>query len=113
MKKGPRPKGLKKFKPVVEQEEQLPYEELSENQKRKIEQKKKKAEEQLIAAKLAEDLAVRDSKLQEEKAKQAKVREQEENARKFAEDQKRRMDEVFSGLAKQQPAPKKTVSSKK
>jgi len=43
--KGPRPKGMKKFKPVVEEAE-VPYEELSENQKRKADQKRKKAEEQ-------------------------------------------------------------------
>jgi len=52
--KGPRPKGLKKFKPIAQEEEETPFEELSENQKRKIEQKKKKAEDQLMAADIAE-----------------------------------------------------------
>ena len=40
--KGPRPKGLKKFKPVKEEEPEVPVEELSENQKKKIENAKKK-----------------------------------------------------------------------
>jgi hypothetical protein len=43
---GPRPKGLKKFKAVVEAAPEVPEEELSQNQKRKIELAKKKAEEE-------------------------------------------------------------------
>jgi len=35
--KGPRPKGLKKFKPLSVEEPEIPPEELSENQKRKLE----------------------------------------------------------------------------
>ncbi len=35
--KGPRPKGLKKFKPIVEKQPETPVEELSEGQKRKLE----------------------------------------------------------------------------
>jgi hypothetical protein len=44
-KKGPRPKGTKRFKKVVLDEPERPEEELSEHQKKKIENAKRKLEE--------------------------------------------------------------------
>jgi hypothetical protein len=60
--KGPRPKGLKRFKKVEQTEPQVPEEELSENQKRKLEKAKRKQED--LALKAIEDEKQR--KLQEE-----------------------------------------------
>ena len=48
--KGPKPKGLKKFKAVKQEEPEIPEEELSENQKKKLEIARKKAEEELRLA---------------------------------------------------------------
>jgi hypothetical protein len=44
--KGPKPKGLKKFKAVKQDEPETPLEEMSENQKKKMENARKKAEEE-------------------------------------------------------------------
>jgi hypothetical protein len=44
--KGPKPKGLKKFKAVKQDEPEIPVEELSDNQRKKIEIARKKAEEE-------------------------------------------------------------------
>lgn len=68
--KGPRPKGLKRFKPIVEQQEETPYEELSENQKRKMEKARQIAEE--LARKAIEDELARQAQAVEVE-KQAKL----------------------------------------
>ncbi len=68
--KGPRPKGLKKFKAVVEKQPEIPVEELSENQKRKIEQAKLKKEEeqrQLVQAQLQAEKKAYEAELQRKK----------------------------------------------
>jgi hypothetical protein len=44
--KGPKPKGLKKFKAVKQEEPEIPVEEMSENQKKKLENARRKAEEE-------------------------------------------------------------------
>lgn len=61
--KGPRPKGMKKFKPIIEEAPETPVEELSVNQKRKIEVQKKKAEEERKRAEEAERLRLEEERL--------------------------------------------------
>jgi len=87
--KGPRPKGMKKFKAVVTTSEQPVHEEISESQQRKLDQQKKKMEAEIAAKKEAERLA-------KQKEDERKIAEQ----KKIEEEYRRRTEEMFKNLSK-------------
>ena len=86
--KGPKPRGLTKFKPVAAQEQKIEEEEMSENQKRKREQQRLKKE--------AEEKARRE---EEERQRQEKLRLQREREERETEERRLKTEALFRGLA--------------
>lgn len=84
--KGPRPKGLKKFKKVEVVEAETPPEELSENQKRKIENKAKKAEDQ-ARQKEEEERQAKLKAIEAEKEKKRKLEAEKQAKQKAFEEE--------------------------
>lgn len=86
--KGPKPRGLTKFKPIASEDQQIEENDLSENQKRKLEKQRAKKE--------AEDKAKRE---EEERLKQEKIRKQKEREAKEIEERRLKTEEIFRGMA--------------
>ena len=86
--KGPKPRGLTKFKAVSTEEPQIAESELSENQKRKREQARLKKE--------AEEKALRE---EQERIRQVKARKQKEREDRETEGRRLKTEEMFRGMA--------------
>lgn len=95
---------MKKFKAVKETEPVIPVEELSVNQLRKIDQQKKKAQEE-ERQRIENELIAKQMAFEAEKERKRRIEaEKIAQQKKYEEEQKKKLENMFKDLTKVQKA---------